>query len=87
MTEPVASEPLEHQPWAEAYQLAVMESDLTRLSSRIETAATAIAARIAELSELPNLASRAPELDSMNAALQVLRLLAEHAPSRKTMVL
>lgn len=80
-------EPSEHHPWAEAYQLAVLESDSVKLSSRIETAKSAIALRIDELSELTNLAAFTPELNSMNKALQVLRLLAEHARLRKPMVL
>jgi hypothetical protein len=81
------TEPLEYQPWTEAFRLAVSEIDAERLSSRIETAKSAIALRITELSELPNLAERAPELESMTQALQVLRVLAEHASPRKTMVL
>lgn len=82
-----APEPLQHQPWSEAYQLAVTESDSERLTSRIESAKSAIAARIAELSESPNLAARGPELDSITHALQVLRVLAEGARPRRTITL
>jgi len=82
-----APEPLQHQPWSESYQLAVVETDSDRLTSRIETAKSAIAARIAELSELPNLAGRTPELDSITHALQVLRVLAEGVAPRRTITL
>ena len=90
MSSPVplpAPEPWEHPQWEKAYQLALLEGDPTRLVSRIEVAKVAIAARIVELRELPSLAGRTAELDSIHHALQVLRLLAEHAPLRKTMVL
>lgn len=84
MSEP---EPSERQPWEEAYQLAVLETDSEKLYSRIETAKSAIALRITELQESPDLAGRVPELDLLIQALQALRLLAEHAPLRRKMVL
>ena len=88
MSSPVpAPDPSEHPQWKEAYQLAILESDSARLASLIEAAKVAIAARIVELRELPSLEGQTCELDSITHALQVLRLLAEHAPLRKTMVL
>jgi hypothetical protein len=84
MSEP---EPSEHQPWEEAYQLAVSESDAARLLGRIEMAKSAIALRISELQGLPSLGERTLELHSITQALEVLRLLAEYAPSRERMVL
>lgn len=79
-------EPLKHEPWAEAYELAVLEKDSSKLASRIQTAKTEIALRISELSEMPTLSGKRNELDSINRAIQVLRRLAEHAPLRKTAV-
>ena len=84
MSEP---EPLEHQPWEEAYELAVSESDAARLLGRIEIAKSAIALRISELQDLPSLERRTLELHSMTQALEVLRLMAEYAPSRGRMVI
>jgi hypothetical protein len=71
----------------EAIDSAVLETDSTKLFSQIETAKRAIALRITELSELPSLEGLAGEIVSINRALQVLRLLEEHAPLRKRMVL
>lgn len=85
MSEP-EPKPSERQPWEEAYQLAVLETDTERLRSRIETAKSAIALRLAEIQELPDVEGQARELDSLTKALNVLRLLAEHAPLRRKMV-
>ena len=41
--------PWEHQPWAEQYQVAVLELNTAKLSRRIEIARKAIDLRIAEL--------------------------------------
>jgi len=79
-------EPSDGQPWEEAYQLAIEETDSRRLRSRIETAKSAIALRIAEIQELPDLEGQVTELDSLTKALNVLRLLAEDAPLRRMMV-
>ena len=73
--------------WVEAFDSAILETDSTKLFSQIETAKRAIALRITELSELPSLEGLAGEIVSINRALQVLRLLEEHAPLRKRMVL
>ena len=80
-------EPLGHHPWAEAYQQAVLESDSAKLSSRIETAKSAIASRVDELTALTNLAAFTAELDSMHKALQILRTLAEGSVPRRAMTL
>lgn len=76
-------QPWKSQPWVEAYDLAVLEVDLTKLPSRIATAKTVIELRFAELSNRTNLPGRFPEMESIIRALQVLRLLTEHGPLRK----
>jgi len=76
-------QPWKSQPWVEAYDLALLEFDLTKLPSRIEAAKSVIELRVAHLSDQINLTGRLPEMESLIRALQVLRLIAEHGPLRK----
>ena len=76
-------QPWKSQPWVEAYDLAVLELDLTKLASRIEAAKSVIDLRVAELSDHTNLTDRSSEMESIIRALLVLHLVAEHGPLRK----
>jgi len=69
------------QPWSQAYRAAIHELDRTQLSSRIEAARKAIDLRIAEL--WCSRAEDMSELDTLQDALKILRLLEEQEPFRK----
>jgi len=70
--------PWEYQPWVEPFQLAVLEIDSARLTKRIETAESAIRARLADIGMRDSRESAA-----LRDALKVLSLLAKHEPWRK----
>jgi len=75
------SRPWERQPWAEPYHAAILESDENRLFSQIEVARKAIDLRIAEL--WCTRQKDTVEMDALQNALNVLRLLEKHEPLRK----
>jgi hypothetical protein len=72
--------PWEHQPWVEPYQRAINEANTATLPERIQTAESAIEARIAELTK----SREVLELDALHDALQVLCLLQELRSIPKT---
>ena len=61
----------EHQPWAEAYRLAMLEADRSTRLVRIRAATSAIEARIKELADSP--AGR-DDLTAMDNALVILHV-------------
>ena len=82
-----ASELLEHQPWTEAYQLALLETDLSKRAHLVERAALEITIRVAQLSKLPSFEGKSLELDSIIKALEVLRMLVQRSEPSTTMVM
>ena len=75
------SRPWERQPWADPYRAAILEFDTARLSTRVEVARKAIDLRIAEL--WCTRQKDTGEMDALQDALHVLRLLEKHEPLRK----
>lgn len=72
--------PWEHQAWVEPYQRAINEANTATLPKHIQTAESAIEARIAELTK----SREVLELDALHDALQVLCLLQELRSIPKT---
>jgi len=66
------AESFEHQPWAEAVNRVLSEKDSSKVGFCIETAKTAIALRLNELSELPNPANWRREINAINHAIDFL---------------
>jgi len=69
-------QPWDHQSGAKSYEYAVLEIDATKLPQRIQTAESAISARLAELNNSIDL----QEPKALRDALRVLKLMAKHKP-------
>jgi len=77
-------EPFEHQPWAEAVTRVLSEKDSSKAGFRIENAKTAIASRLAELSELPDPTRWRKEIKAISHAIDFLGELIAEAEGLRT---
>lgn len=77
-------EPFEDKPWAEAVNRVLSEKDSSKAGFRIETAKSAIALRLAELSELPDPTRWRREINAINHAIDFLGELIAEAEGLRT---